>query len=267
MKISVITPTFNSAKTILYTCQSITNQTYKNFEHIIIDNRSSDGTVELIESHYKSTKHFSNLKILIGEDQGISDAFNKGICAATGEIIVILNSDDYYLYDTLFEEVVSKFQNPKILIVHGNMYFEDKLFGSNTRRPLLTKIFHGTPFNHPTCFVNKSLYEKYGLFDLNFRYAMDFEWISRFYDSEDKEKYVYINKTLTLMRGDGVSDLNEKKAQEEVKKALIKNSRWNDLAKLEHKKRVLRLQLKSVLKNLSLHFIIKIWRMLKWRTN
>lgn len=267
MKISVITPTFNSAKTILYTCQSITNQTYKNFEHIIIDNRSSDGTVELIESHYKSTKHFSNLKILIGEDQGISDAFNKGICAATGEIIVILNSDDYYLYDTLFEEVVSKFQNPKILIVHGNMYFEDELFGSNIRRPLLTKIFHGTPFNHPTCFVNKSLYEKYGLFDLRFRYAMDFEWISRFYDVEDRKKFVYINKEFTLMRGDGTSDLNDIKAQKEVIKALIKNNLWTFGARITSYARILRLKLKPYFRKYNLIFIIKLWRKIKWRNS
>ena len=96
MKISVITPTFNSEKTIAGNIHSIINQTHKDFEHIIIDNISADKTIELAKNYYLSAGIVDRLIIISEKDNGISDAFNKGIKAASGEIIAILNSDDAY---------------------------------------------------------------------------------------------------------------------------------------------------------------------------
>jgi glycosyltransferase involved in cell wall biosynthesis len=102
MKISVITPTFNSEKTIARNAQSIVSQTHKDFEHIIIDNLSSDNTVGILKRLYEENKITGKLKIISERDSGISDAFNKGINAASGNAIAILNSDDAYYSSQVF---------------------------------------------------------------------------------------------------------------------------------------------------------------------
>lgn len=267
MKISIVTPTFNSEKTILDTCKSITSQTYQDFEHIVIDNYSTDKTIDLIKKHYQDHKLDNHLKIIIEKDKGISDAFNKGINRATGEIVAILNSDDFYLNSNLFYDISKIFLDGKINLVHGKMLFQDEMNGSNIREPLLCPIQFAMPFNHPTCFVRKSLYVRFGLFKLDYRFAMDYEWVVRFYnDREDSQESYYFDKyVMTLMRGDGVSNANEIKAVEEFKRALIENNKWNNEAATAFKNRVFRVKLKIFLNKYNLFFPIKIWRAFKWR--
>src|SRR3990167_7739385 len=110
MKISVVTPTFNSEKTIAGNIQSIISQAYKDFEHIIIDNLSTDKTIELAKNYYLSAGMIDRLIIISEKDNGISDAFNKGIKTASGEIIAILNSDDVYFNNRVFEKVADLFE-------------------------------------------------------------------------------------------------------------------------------------------------------------
>lgn len=267
MKISIVTPTFNSAKTVIDTCKSITDQSYQNYEHIIVDNCSSDNTIELIKKHYKDCNQLDKLKIYVEKDKGISDAFNKGISRATGDIVAILNSDDFYQNSNLFFDVCEVFQNKNINLVHGKMFFQDEFNGSNIREPLLCPIQFAMPFNHPTCFVRKSLYDRFGLFKLDYRYAMDYEWVVRFYNNKsDSNGAFYFDKyVMTLMRGDGVSTASEIKAVEEFKRALLENNKWNDEAATAYKNRAFRVKMKIFLNKYNLFFPIKIWRALKWR--
>lgn len=179
MKISVITPTFNSEKTIQKTIDSILCQSYTKFEHIIIDNLSEDNTVSIAKNLYKESP--SNLRIISEKDIGISDAFNKGINYSAGEIITILNSDDYYYSNDIFEKVINIFKTSECVIVHGDVEFIDSKYGSYTRKPLELDRLITMPLNHPTMFVNRNIYSSIGLFDNTYRYSMDFEFYCRLY--------------------------------------------------------------------------------------
>lgn len=96
-------------------------QSYKNYEHIVIDNISTDQTLRIIKDAYLSKNMLDNLRIISEKDDGISDAFNKGINAASGEILAILNSDDEYYSEDVFELVVNEFSKSNVLFVHGNI--------------------------------------------------------------------------------------------------------------------------------------------------
>ena len=162
MLISIITPTFNSASSIQETVKSVISQTYGNFEHIIIDNQSKDNTLDLIKNVYKNAGIEEKLKIITERDNGIADAFNKGIANSSGEIIGILNSDDIFYDASILSLINSTLSQPGKLIAHGNIFFEDHVFGSNFRFPLRDRIL-GIGFNHPGMFVNKKVYKRTGL--------------------------------------------------------------------------------------------------------
>ena len=267
MKISVITPTFNSKKAIVRNIQSIINQTYKNFEQIIIDNESSDGTLSLVKQLYDENGLNDQLKIISEKDNGISDAFNKGIKAAVGEIIAILNSDDAYYNDKVFEKVVNIFNDDEILFIHGDVYFDDPVYGSNIRKPLLCSVTRAMPYNHPTMFLRKEVYEKFGLFDLSYKYAMDFEFIVRlekvFPGFKTKGKY-FSEHPIARMYSGGVSWKNELQSIEETKRVLKKYGFWNSSARRNYLLRIIRTRLKKYLSLLNLYGLIKYWRNKKW---
>lgn len=266
MLISIVTPTFNSEKMIPRTLASVRSQDYKDLEHVIIDNQSTDGTKELAEKAYQDEPE--KLRFISEQDQGISDAFNKGVRAAKGEVIAILNSDDFYNRPTLVSEVMELFKNdPELDVVHGDMIFEDDQFGTNNRAPILKPIAYGTPFNHPTMFVRRRVYDKFGLFDLDYRYAMDFEFVARFYTDRDHEEakshYLQGDPMVTMCAG-GVSDRLELKALAEVEQALVKNGKYDALAKKAVRERRLRYQLKGLFSKLGLEAPVKWWRRMKW---
>ena len=268
MKISIITPTYNSEKTILANVQSIINQTYKNFEHIIVDNLSTDSTLHLVKDLYLLNNINSNLHIISEKDYGISDAFNKGITAASGEIIGILNSDDFYFSNDIFEKVVNAFSNPKTLLIHGNILFNDDLYGSNLRKPLLCDVRKAMPYNHPSMFVRKKLYEDVGQFDTKLKYAMDFDFICRIkkHISRLKNISVYLGgEPITVMNAGGASWQNELHSIDESKQILINNGFWNFQAKSFYWLRIIRTRFKAIFNKLNLNFIVKCWRNLKWK--
>ena len=267
MNLSVITPTWNSASTIEACVVSIINQHITNFEHIIIDNLSSDNTLDLIKNIYQREGLLNNLKIIYEKDKGIAEAFNKGIEATSGEIIGILNSDDQYCGEYVLEKVTNCFKDKNVLFVHGNIYFEDPLYGSNIRKPLLCPITGAMPYNHPTMFFRREVYQEFGVFDSSYKFAMDFEFICRLIKQVDDfyNKGIYLKgEPMVIMAAGGTSWENELDSIEETRKALRKYGYWNFDAKKNYKLRVFRTKLKIFLSKFGLNGIVKKWRKRKW---
>lgn len=219
MKISIITICYNSEKTIKETIESVLGQTFPDVEYVIKDGVSNDSTLKIINQMSKD-----NCIVCSQKDTGISDAFNQGIRMSTGDCIGIINSDDILLPNA--SELVEKAfcEDPDVDVVYGNcICFKNELddgyiFKPNTNLELLKSRFY---LMHPAIFVKKSAYEKYGLFDCNYRNSMDFELISRFFFAGAKFKY--IDEVLSAFRAGGVSDSSFKRTMIETKKIGIRN--------------------------------------------
>lgn len=184
-KISIITVSYNSEKTIEETILSVIKQNYSNLEYIIIDGGSTDNTLNIINK-YKTKIN----KIISESDNGISDAFNKGIREATGDIIGIINSDDMLNINTLNELNKVVELEPNYDVYYGNgIIFSEKsnhIYKPNNNIENILKYMF---ICHPATFVRKTAYEKYGTFDTNYKCAMDFELLSKMYSNGAKFKY------------------------------------------------------------------------------
>lgn len=212
MKISIITVTYNSGKTLRDTILSVLNQDYQNYEHIIIDGGSKDNTLDIIrefESRYKG-----KLKWISEPDKGIYDAMNKGIAIASGDIVGILNSDDFYADSHVLEKIVGGFEG--VEVVYGDLVFVDSLNtdkivrewkGSQYKSGGFMKGWHPA---HPTFYASKRLFMEYGDFDLSFDVSADFELMFRFLEKA-RVKSHYIPYTLVKMRIGGESTGSIKK--------------------------------------------------------
>lgn len=210
MLVSIITVCYNSEATIEKTIQSVLAQSYKNFEHIIIDGGSTDRTIEILNS-YKE-QYGERLKIYVGKDQGIYDAMNKGILNASGEIIGIINSDDWY-DPTALENVVETYlrgENRMVVItghlvrttINGEYLFTQKHNQNSINTPALVR---GMPLQHPAVFVSKDVYELIGTFDINYKYIADYDFIWRCYAS-NKVTFLFSDTVTSYMREGGASD-------------------------------------------------------------
>ena len=207
MKISIITATSNSQNFIGSNINSINDQTYKNYEHIIIDNNSQDNTLEIIKNNGK------NVKIISEKDNGIYDAFNKGIDLSTGEIISIINSDDYFADEKVLEEVSKVFNNYDVDIVYGDLKYVKRgntnknvrYWKSNSYIP--NSFQNGWAPPHPTFFVKKKIYENLGKYKLNLGNSSDFELMFRFLEKNNIKSF-YLNKLMVIMRTGGLSNKN-----------------------------------------------------------
>jgi len=184
---------------------SVLNQTYKNIEYIVIDGLSEDGTVDVIESYgAKITKFISE------KDDGIYDAMNKGIALATGDIVGILNSDDFYIDDKVIEKIVKEFEDNKIDSVYADLIFVKPEELERTVRYYDSSYFNPEKFAygwmpaHPTFFVKKWVYDKYGVFRTDLMIAADFDLLLRFLYTQ-KISYSYLQEVLVKMRLGGVS--------------------------------------------------------------
>jgi glycosyltransferase involved in cell wall biosynthesis len=269
MKISVITPVFNSANVIRKNILSIISQNYTDFEHVIVDKNSSDSTVQIAIDLYREAGLENKLKILSGKDNGIADAFNKGLKAASGNILTILNSDDSYIGENVFQTVVNLFRrNPGCKIVHGDIFFKDAKYGSNVRCPLPYNAIEGILFNHPTMFLKSEVYDAIGFFDTDYRYSMDFELYCRLAKKYKPVKNIclyYSDDPLVLMEAGGASWKNEFGSIAELKKALKKNGLWNVGSSRFYYGRLIRTRIKGMLTAVKLDKIIAVWRNLKWK--
>lgn len=209
MKVTIITATFNNAKTIMRAVASLTSQSYKNIEHIVIDNRSCDGTLELL-------KKFSHpIRIISETDKGLYHALNKGIDLAKGEIIAFLHADDLYYSSSVIESIVNTFENnPEIKGVYGNLiYFSQENFNKIIRiwRPgklKYHKIYKGWMLPHPTLFLRKDIYLKFGKFDTNFKISADYDFILRIIIN--KVNLLYLQNNVYKMSTGGISNKNLK---------------------------------------------------------
>jgi glycosyltransferase len=206
MKVSIITVVYNNKDTIKDAIESVLNQTYKNIEYIIIDGGSIDGTVEIIKSYGNKIDKFISEK-----DNGIYDAMNKGIKLATGDIVGILNSDDFYASNDIIEKVVNEFKEKKVDSVYGDLVYvnaknTDKIVRYWKSKPFKEGLFKkGWHPAHPTFFVKKEIYDKYGIFNLDFKIAADYELMLRFLEKY-KISSSYISEIFVKMRVGGESN-------------------------------------------------------------
>lgn len=209
LKISIITATYNSGKTIRDTLSSVLNQSYKNYELIIKDGGSNDNTVEICREYENIFE--GRLKVISEPDKGIYDAMNRGIDNASGDIVGILNSDDFYTSDDILDRIAKEFSADKDLdAIYGDIHFVSpdnltkctRYYSSSYFRPSLLRF--GFMPAHPSFYVRKEVYDKYGLYDLQFRTSSDFEWIVRLF-AKYHIRAKYIKKDFVTMRTGGES--------------------------------------------------------------
>lgn len=214
--VSVITVVYNGASTIEQTIQSVINQTYKNIEYIIIDGGSTDGTKIIVN------KYRNNITYFISEsDNGLYDAMNKGIKQSKGDIVGIINSDDWYDTNAI-EQVVDAFETDSITEVVCGVVINITEQGEQViqKQASLERIWYQMPTSHPAIFCRKSVYEKYGLFDLTYKIAADYELMMRFF--VNNVNFKYINYVLAYFREGGISQRQRCLCAEEYYRIAIK---------------------------------------------
>ena len=199
MKISIITVSFNSSDTIESTFQSVAEQTYENIEYIVIDGGSSDGTLDLIKKYKKTIS-----KWVSEPDKGLYDAMNKGVEMATGDVIGLINSDDLFCDKDAIMKVIEVFKsNYELDSVYSDLYYVSEFDTNKIIRKWITgrqkKFKYGWHPAHPTFYIKKKVYDDFGLFDLKFKLAADFEIMLRFLEKY-KITTKYLNQSLVKMR-------------------------------------------------------------------
>lgn len=215
-KISIITITFNSEKTVEETIKSVLSQKYDNLEYIIIDGASKDGTMDIVN------KYRENISYIVSEpDNGISDAFNKGIKVATGEIIGIINSDDILLPDTL--NTIVKNYSPTIDVYSLNVIIWDGIANVMVRElpSMRFKYKVGHHIAHQGRFIRKDAYEKYGFYDVRLKYMMDYDLLFRFY--RKGLIFYHVNHDAALYRLGGTTSDNNTKKKNDLKITVMNN--------------------------------------------
>lgn len=214
MKISVITVVYNNKETIQDAINSVLSQEYDDLEYIIVDGASTDGTIEVINEAVRAYSK-RDIKFVSEKDNGIYDAMNKGIGLATGDMIGILNSDDFYINKNVISTVVSEFITKNVDsvfadLVYVHAYDLDKIvrhYSSAGFHP--KKMVYGWMPAHPAFFVKREVYERYGLYKTDYQIAADYELIVRFL-VKNKVSYSYIPKVFVKMRTGGASTRNLK---------------------------------------------------------
>ncbi|MDR0220518.1 MAG: glycosyltransferase [Lachnospiraceae bacterium] len=209
--ISIITVSLNSAGTIERTVQSVLGQRGCEFEYIVIDGGSDDGTTDIIKKYESGIAYWAS-----EPDGGIYEAMNKGVAVATGEIIAFLNSDDYYIDDDCLQRVANLFvANPTVDIIAGRAALTDEngLF-VRYRINRLEAICYHMPCNHQTAFVKRALFGEIGLFDTKYRIAGDYDWLLRAY--HQGSRFMMISEVLVIYSAAGMSGANLKLAAQET---------------------------------------------------
>lgn len=206
MKVSIITAVLNRADTIEDCIRSIQSQTYEDIEHIIVDGGSTDGTLEIIKKY-----HDRIAKMVSEPDNGIYYALNKGLELATGDIIGLLHADDIYTSETVLEKVVDVFTKYDVDSCYGDLVYVDKYNTDKVIRYWKSLEYKHGSFKfgwhppHPTFFVKKEIYEKYGFFKTDFKIASDYELMLRLLEKHKISTY-YIPEVLVKMRCGGESN-------------------------------------------------------------
>lgn len=210
MKISIITIAYNSAETIEATIQSVISQDYTDVEYIIIDGASKDATMDVVD------RYRDQIAVVVSEpDQGIYDAMNKGVARATGEIVGILNSDDFYADNTVLSNVVARFNESGAEAVYADLVYverdnPDKVVRYWKSKPYKPGMFRkGWMPAHPTFFLKNECYRTHGTYSTELRSAADYELMLRMLEKH-KISAVHLPRVLTKMRVGGQSNVSLK---------------------------------------------------------
>lgn len=205
MKVSIITATFNSARTVKDTLQSVASQDYANIEHIIVDGLSSDETLSIVQRY----PHVN--RVISEKDKGIYDAMNKGVAAATGDVVAILNSDDVYVDKQVIVKIVKAFDDPDVDVVYADLQY---VRADNLQKVTRTwksgqfskkKFYYGWMPPHPAFFVRKKVYDTIGYFNLALKSAADYEFMLRVLLKYDHHVR-YVPEVIVKMRAGGISN-------------------------------------------------------------
>lgn len=233
IKISIITIAFNSAETIEDTIQSVLSQDYTNMEYIVVDGKSTDGTVAIIQKYADRITRFVSEK-----DKGLYDALNKGIKLSTGDVVGILHSDDLFFDHQVVSKVANVFTVSNCDSLYADLIFVDRFNISNTKRVWRAGVYHQGAFRrgwmppHPTFFAKNKLFQKLGYYRTDLRFSADYELMLRFIHKNNISTY-YLNEFIVKMRLGGISNtdiLSKLKAHKEDKIAWevnnMKSSTW-----------------------------------------
>ena len=208
MKVSIITVSYNSAETIEETIQSVISQDYPSIEYIIIDGKSTDQTLDIVR------KYEDKIATLVSEkDKGIYDALNKGISMATGDIVGLLHADDLYANYQVISDVVAQFKQSHADAVYADLNYVDRIDTNRIIRKWKSGEYKEGMFEkgwmppHPTFFVKREYYTKYGLFNLKLRSSADYELMLRFIHV-NKIRLSYLPKMIVNMRAGGQSNVS-----------------------------------------------------------
>lgn len=209
--ISIITATYNSAQTINDTIKSVLSQTNKDFEYLIIDGGSTDETIDIVKSY--ESEFSGRLKWVCEKDKGIYDAMNKGIKMASGDIIGILNSDDYYTSDDILQTIADAFKCQDVDAIYGDIHFIKDGDPDKCVRYYSSRMF--SPFwlrfgfmpAHPSFYCKREVFEKSGLYRLDYKIGSDYEMMVRLF-RKYKISSRYVPKDFVTMRTGGASNSN-----------------------------------------------------------
>lgn len=210
MKLSIVTATYNSSKTVEDTIKSVLSQTYKDYEYIIIDGLSKDNTLDIV--HKYEPLFEGRMKVFSEKDRGIYDAMNKGFQNATGDVLMLINSDDLFARPDALELVVNEFKkHPDADGVYADLYYVSQNNIDNIVRVWKTgdqkPMRRGWLPAHPTFYVKRECYERYGYFNLTYPLAADFELMLRFVEKHHIKLY-YLPEYLVKMRLGGATSKN-----------------------------------------------------------
>lgn len=209
MKISIITATFNSAKTVRDTLESVKSQQYPHVEHLVVDGLSTDDTLQIVQQ-------YANIaKIITEKDKGIYDAMNKGIGISSGEVIGILNSDDVYTDHKVLNEIAAIFEDENVDACYADLQYVSDLDSNKLVRSWKSGSFRKRAFlfgwmpPHPTLFLRRRVYEKVGNFNLALKSAADYELMLRVF-VRNEFNIKYLPRVIVKMRTGGVSNVSLK---------------------------------------------------------
>lgn len=231
MKISLVTVSYNSVSTIEQTIKSVLSQTYSDIEYVVVDSCSDDGTQELLKKYQGSID-----KLIIEKDKGIYDAMNKGIAASSGDIIGIINSDDFYDDPSIIQNVINfANQNKSSEVILTDIFFINarerisRKVGASYFSPW--KLRFGWMPPHPGMFIKKETISKVGPYDVSYEIASDFEYCLRLFILQ-KVKFCYLKINSVVMREGGISTKSFKSnlmITYEMKKALRSHKIYSNI--------------------------------------
>ena len=205
MKVSIITVTYNAASTLAYTINSVASQDYHDLEYIVVDGGSKDDTFNVIQAH----KNYIT-KWISEPDKGLYDAMNKGIKMATGDIIGIINADDFYHKENIISQVAEAFKEKGIQCVFADIQFVSPndlnkvVRHYNSGRFTLESFKWGVMPAHPSFFTYRENFEKFSYYKTDYKIAADFELLARFL-YKNKLSYTYLSIPVMKMRTGGLS--------------------------------------------------------------